>query len=514
MENGLNLLSQAVSVTLGPKGRNVVLGKQFGTPQIINDGITIAREINPALPIENTGVSLIRQAASKTNDIAGDGTTTATVIAHAIIRQGLKNIAAGSNPIIIKRGFEQTTSHTINIIVECSRPIKGWFDLFQVATISSGNKFIGRLIRNAFKRVGLTGPTSIEESRTSKNELEIIEGLGFKEGFLSGYFVTDKKKMKCILHNAYILITDRKLTKSKDVLPTLELIASVPKKTLLVMGDTVQNEALSTLILNNTARKLKVAAIRAPRFGKRRKDLLFDLAVLTGGQVICSEIGLTLKKMELTLLGRARSILIKRESTTIIPFSTNKQEILVRCTQLRRELAKVDSIIEKKNIQERLKKLSGGIAIIKVGGATETEMKDQKLRIEDAVNATKAAINEGIVPGGGATLAHLGEDLRKWVMFTLVGDELVGGLILITSMNAPIKRITINAGKNGAVIFSKVTAISNAACGYDASIKTIVNMYEFGIIDPIKVTRSTLQNATSIGGMVLTTNCLVVDKEK
>jgi len=511
LEKGMDILAEAVSITLGPKGRNVVLGKKFGTPQIVNDGVTIAKEINLVDNLENTGVCLIRQAASKTNDVAGDGTTTATVLAYAIIKQGMRNVAAGANPIVLKRGIEKATQFVVSKITDYARPIEDLDDITKVATISAGNDSeVGSLIASAIDKVGREGLISLEEGKSTVNELEITEGMGFDRGFISGYFVTNQERMEAILENAYILLTDKKITLVKqDLLPTLELVSKT-NQPLLIISDNVQKEALATLIVNKIRGILNVVAVRAPGFGDRRKALLSDLAILTGVQVISSDAGYSLQNMEIESLGRARRVIIGKEYTTIIS-DANKREVLARCEQLRRQLETSDSTYEKEKIQERLAKLSGGVAVIKVGAATETEMKDRKLRLEDAVNATKAAVEEGIVPGGGTTLAHISEELFEWAKENLLEDELIGALIVEKALSAPLKKIASNAGQNGAVVLEKVRE-ADFEIGYNAATNELVNMFDIGIIDPAKVTRSTLQNAASIASMVLTTECIIVDK--
>jgi chaperonin GroEL len=511
IKNGMNVLAEAVSATLGPKGRNVVLGKKFGTPQIVNDGVTIAKEINLTDNLENAGVCLIRQATSKTNEVAGDGTTTATVLAYAIIKHGMRNVAAGSNPIVLKRGIERATEFVAQQITSYSRPLRGPLDITNVAIISSGNDVeVGSLIAKAQTKVGREGLISIEEGKSTVNELEITKGMKFDQGFTSGYFITDQKRMQTILENAYILITDNTITSVKDeLLPTLELVSKTDDP-LLIISDNIQKDVLATLILNKMKGIINVIAVRAPAFGERRKALLSDLAILTGGQVISAESGSSLHNLDIKSLGRARRVIIDKESTTIISDS-NKREVFSRCEQLRRELETSDSIYEKKKLKERLGKLSGGVAVIRVGGATETEMKDRKLRIEDAVNATRAAVEEGVVPGGGSTLAHISEELRKWCKVELRGDELIGAFIVEKALSAPLKKIASNAGKNGAVVLEKVKH-SDYEVGYNAVTNKFVDMFDIGIIDPVRVTRSTLQNATSIASMVLTTECIIIDK--
>jgi|TARA_B100001109_G_scaffold253568_1_gene251527 chaperonin GroEL len=511
IKNGMNVLAEAVSATLGPKGRNVVLGKKFGTPQIVNDGVTIAKEINLTDNLENAGVCLIRQATSKTNEVAGDGTTTATVLAYAIIKHGMRNVAAGSNPIVLKRGIERATEFVAQQITSYSRPLRGPLDITNVAIISSGNDVeVGSLIAKAQTKVGREGLISIEEGKSTVNELEITKGMKFDQGFTSGYFITDQKRMQTILENAYILITDNTITSVKDeLLPTLELVSKTDDP-LLIISDNIQKDVLATLILNKMKGIINVVAVRAPAFGERRKALLSDLAILTGGQVISAESGSSLHNLDIKSLGRARRVIVDKESTTIISDS-NKREVFSRCEQLRRELETSDSIYEKKKLKERLGKLSGGVAVIRVGGATETEMKDRKLRIEDAVNATRAAVEEGVVPGGGSTLAHISEELRKWCKVELRGDELIGAFIVEKALSAPLKKIASNAGKNGAVVLERVKH-SDYEVGYNAVTNKFVDMFDIGIIDPVRVTRSTLQNATSIASMVLTTECIIIDK--
>ena len=461
--------------------------------------------------VRGTGVCLIRQAASKTNDVAGDGTTTATVLAYAIIRQGMRNVAAGANPIVLKRGIEKATQFVVRRVVEYARPIESLDDISKVATISAGNdNEVGELIAGAINKVGREGLISLEEGKSTVTELEITEGMGFDRGFISGYFVTNQERLEVILDNPYVLLTDKKITLVKqDLLPTLELITKT-NQPLLIISENVEKEALATLIINKMRGILNVVAVRAPGFGDRRKAMLEDLAILTGGQVITSDAGLSLENMEIEFLGRARRIIIGKESTTIIS-DANKDQVLARCEQLRRQLETSDSTYEREKLQERLAKLSGGVAVIKVGAATETEMKDRKLRLEDAVNATKAAVEEGIVPGGGTTLSHIAPELFGWAKDNLLDDELIGALIVEKALNAPLRRISSNAGQNGAVIVERVKE-TDFEIGYNAATGEFVDMYEAGIIDPAKVTRSTLQNAASIASMVLTTECIIVDK--
>jgi chaperonin GroEL len=513
LERGMDVLAESVSITLGPKGRNVVLSKKFGAPQIVNDGVTIAKEINLEDNLENTGVSLIRQAAAKTNEVAGDGTTTATVLAYAMIKQGMKNVAAGANPIVLKRGMEKATQFVVRKITEYARPIADIQDITQVAKISAGNDSeVGSLIASAISKVGREGLISLEESKSTATELDITEGMGFDRGFISGYFVTNTERMEAVLDNPLVLLTDKKITLVKqDLVPVLELVAKT-NQPLLIISENVEKEALATLIVNQLRGIVKVIAVRAPGFGDRRKAMLEDLAILCGGQVITSDAGLTLESITMDSLGQARRIIVNKESTTIISDS-NKDKVLARCEQIRRQVETSDSTYEKEKLQERLAKLSGGVAVIKVGAATETEMKDRKLRLEDAINATKAAVEEGIVPGGGSTLVHISQELFEWAKNTLKEDELVGALIVEKILSAPLKRIATNAGKNGALIVEKIKS-SPFEIGYNAALDECVDMYESGIIDPTKVTRSTLQNASSIASMVLTTECIIVEKKK
>nr|YP_009396902.1 60-kDa chaperonin [Ophidocladus simpliciusculus]ARW66088.1 60-kDa chaperonin [Ophidocladus simpliciusculus] len=512
LEKGMDILSEAVSITLGPKGRNVVLEKKFSSPQIINDGVTIAKEIELKKSIENIGVALIRQAASKTNDVAGDGTTTATVLAHSIVKQGLKNVAAGSNPIILKRGIDKAVKFVVNKISEYSRPINDSRDIMHVAAISAGNDtVVGEMITQAIQKVGKEGIISLEEGQSINTQLEIKEGMKFDKGFISPYFVTDLSKMQVVQENSYILLTDKKITLiQKELLPILEQVAKTGKS-LLIIAEDIEKEALATIIVNKLRGIINVVAVRAPGFGDKRKALLEDIAVLTSGQVITDNTGLTLDKVSLSQLGFAKKIFISKDDTTII--ADGSQELVVsRCNQIRNQLQLSSNSYEREKLQERLAKLSSGVAVIKIGAITETEMKDRKLRLEDAINATRAAIEEGIVPGGGSTYVHLSKDLKLWAKKNLSGEELVGALIIEKALFSPLNRISENAGINGAVVVEKVRQ-SNFPIGYNASKDNLVDMYSAGIIDPAKVTRSALQNASSIASMILTTECIIVDIE-
>nr|YP_009397332.1 60-kDa chaperonin [Thuretia quercifolia]ARW66518.1 60-kDa chaperonin [Thuretia quercifolia] len=512
LEKGMDILAEAVSITLGPKGRNVVLEKKFGAPQIINDGVTIAKEIELKNVIENTGVALIRQAASKTNDVAGDGTTTATVLAHAIVKQGLKNVAAGSNPILLKKGIDKGAKFVVDKIAQYSRPINDSKDIMQIASISAGNDSeIGEMITKAIQKVGKEGIISIEEGQSTVTQLEIKEGMKFEKGFISPYFVTDPSKMEVIQENTYILLTDKKITLiQQELLPILEEVSKTGKS-LTIIAEDIEKEALATMIVNKLRGIINVVAVRAPGFGDRRKALLEDIAILTSGQLITEDTGLSLDSISLKQLGFARKVQITKDSTTIVA-EGNEALIDLRCEQLRKQIQISNNSYEKEKLQERLAKLSSGVAIIKVGAATETEMKDKKLRLEDAINATKAAIEEGIVPGGGSTCVHLAQYLNIWANDNLIGEELIGALIVEKALLRPLMRIAENAGLNGPVMLEKVKQ-SDFSIGYNADESKLVDMYKSGIIDPSKVTRSALQNASSIASMILTTECIIASLE-
>ncbi|MCC5897940.1 MAG: chaperonin GroEL [Phormidium sp. BM_Day4_Bin.17] len=510
LERGMDILAESVAVTLGPKGRNVVLEKKFGAPQIVNDGITIAKEIELEDNVENTGVALIRQAASKTNDAAGDGTTTATVLAHAMVKEGLRNVAAGSNAIALKRGIDRATAHLVEKIAAHARPVEDSTAIAQVGTISAGNdEEVGQMIANAMDKVGKEGVISLEEGKSMTTELEITEGMRFDKGYISPYFATDTERMEAVLDEPYILLTDKKISLVQDLVPILEQVARSGKP-LLIISEDIEKEALATLVVNRLRGVLNVAAVKAPGFGDRRKAMLDDIAVLTGGQVITEDAGLKLETAKLEMLGSARRITITKDNTTIVA-EGNEAEVKARCEQIRRQMEESDSSYDKEKLQERLAKLSGGVAVIKVGAATETEMKDRKLRLEDAINATKAAVEEGIVPGGGTTLAHLAPGLEEWATSNLENEELTGALIVARALTAPLKRIAENAGQNGAVIAERVKE-KDFNVGYNAANGEFCDMFEAGIVDPAKVTRSATQNAASIAGMVLTTECIIVDK--
>ncbi|CCI22514.1 chaperonin GroEL [Microcystis aeruginosa] len=510
LEKGMDLLAEAVAVTLGPKGRNVVLEKKFGAPQIVNDGITIAKEIELEDHIENTGVALIRQAASKTNDVAGDGTTTATVLAHAIVKEGLRNVAAGANPISLKKGIDKAADFLVSQIAKHAKPVEDSKAIAQVGAISAGNDDeVGQMIASAMDKVGKEGVISLEEGKSMTTELEITEGMRFDKGYISPYFVTDTERMECVFEDPAILITDKKIGLVQDLVPILEQVARQGKP-LVIIAEDIEKEALATLVVNRLRGVLNVTAVKAPGFGDRRKAMLEDIAVLTGGQVISEDAGLKLETTKIDSLGTARRITMNKDTTTIVA-EGNDVAVKTRCDQIRRQIEETDSSYDKEKLQERLAKLAGGVAVIKVGAATETEMKDRKLRLEDAINATKAAVEEGIVPGGGTTLAHLAPQLETWAKETLHHEELTGALIVSRAIAAPLKRIAENAGQNGAVIAERVKE-KPFNVGYNAATGEFSDMFEAGIVDPAKVTRSALQNAASIAGMVLTTECIVVDK--
>ncbi|MCB4377384.1 chaperonin GroEL [Synechococcus sp. MU1650] len=509
LEKGIDILAEAVAVTLGPKGRNVVLEKKFGAPQIINDGVTIAKEIELEDHIENTGVALIRQAASKTNDAAGDGTTTATVLAHAMVKAGLRNVAAGANAITLKKGIDKASDFLVSKIQEMAKPIADSNAIAQVGTISAGNDDeVGKMIADAMDKVGKEGVISLEEGKSMETELEVTEGMRFDKGYISPYFATDTERMEAVLDEPYILLTDKKIGLVQDLVPVLEQIARTGKP-LLIIAEDIEKEALATLVVNRLRGVLNVAAVKAPGFGDRRKAMLEDMAVLTNGQLITEDAGLKLENAKLEMLGTARRITINKDTTTIVA-EGNEVAVGARCEQIKKQMDETDSTYDKEKLQERLAKLAGGVAVVKVGAATETEMKDKKLRLEDAINATKAAVEEGIVPGGGTTLAHLAPALEQWAASSLSGEELIGANIVAAALTAPLMRIAENAGANGAVVAENVKARAGAE-GFNAASGEYVDMLAAGIVDPAKVTRSGLQNAASIAGMVLTTECIVAD---
>jgi len=511
IEKGVNKLADTVRITLGPKGRNVVLDKTYGSPQIVSDGVTIAKEIDLKDPFENMGAQLVKEVASKTNDIAGDGTTTATVLAQSIVREGLKNVASGANPMILKKGIEKTVEKAIEYLKQNSEPIKGKEDMVFVATISSKDEEIGNLVADAMEKVTKDGVITIEESKTSETFIELVEGMQFDRGYISPYMVTDNEKMEAVLENPYILITDKKISNVQDLLPVLELVVKQGGKILIIAED-VEGEALATLVVNKLRGTLQCAAVKAPGFGDRRKEMLQDIAILTGGQVISEETGMNLKDVKLEDLGRAKSVKIDKENTIIVGGEGDPTAIKKRVESIKKQIEITTSDYDKEKLEERLAKLSGGVGIIRVGAATETEMKEKKLRVEDALNATKAAVEEGIVAGGGTAYINIIPDIKNFVD-TLTGDEKTGGMIIVRALEDPLRQIAINAGHEGSVIADKVKN-SQKGIGFDVIKEEFVDMIKSGIVDPTKVTRIALQNAASIAIMILTTECAVAEKPK
>ena len=509
LERGVNQLADTVKITLGPKGRNVVLDKKFGSPLITNDGVTIAKEIELEDAFENMGAQLVKEVATKTNDVAGDGTTTATLLAQAMIREGLKNVAAGANPMIIKKGMQKAINSSVEAIKEISTKIKGKEDIARVASISANDEEIGKLIADAMEKVTNDGVITVEESKTTGTNLEVVEGMQFDRGYISAYMVTDTEKMEAVLDDPYILITDKKVSNIQDMLPLLEQIVQQGKK-LVIIAEDVEGEALSTLVVNKLRGTFTCVAIKAPGFGDRRKAMLQDIAILTGGEVISEEVGLDLKEVKITQLGKARQVKVQKENTIIVDGAGNQEEIKKRIAQMRVQIEDTTSDFDKEKLQERLAKLSGGVAVIQVGAATETEMKEKKLRIEDALSATRAAVEEGIVAGGGTSYINIISKVEK-LLETTEGDEKTGVRIVLKSLEEPVRQIAANAGLEGSVILDKVKA-SKSGFGFDALTEKYVDMKEAGIVDPTKVTRSALQNAGSVASMVLTTESLVADK--
>jgi chaperonin GroEL len=511
LERGVNAVADAVKVTLGPKGRNVVLEKKFGAPQIVNDGVTIAKEIELEDPIENTGAQLVKEVATKTNDVAGDGTTTATVLAQAMTREGLKNVAAGANPMIIRHGIDKAVAAAVEEIKKLAKPVENRTAIAQVATISAGNdQYIGDLIADAMEKVGKDGVITVEESKSMGTTLEVVEGMQFDKGYTSAYMVTDSERMEAIMDEPFVLLTDKKITSVADLIPVLEKVARSGRG-LLIIAEDVEGEALATLVVNKLRGILTAVAVKAPGFGDRRKAMLDDIATLTGGEVISEDKGLKLENVNEQMLGKARQVRVGREKTTIVAGSDHKAKVEARVAQIRRQIEETDSEFDREKLQERLAKLAGGVAVIQVGAATETELKDRKLRIEDALSATKAAVEEGIVAGGGTTLVNLIRSLDA-VREKAQGDEKTGVEIVMKALEAPLRQIAENAGIEGAVILEQVRNHKDAGIGYNALTNQFVNMIDAGIVDPAKVTRSALQNAASIASMLLTTEALVVDK--
>lgn len=509
LERGVNALADAVKITLGPRGRNVVLEKKYGAPQIVNDGITIAKEVELEDPFENLGARLMQEVASKTKDLAGDGTTTATVLAQAMVKEGLKNVAAGTNPVSLRRGIEKAVAALVSEIAAVAKPVEGNDTIAQVATVSAGSdEEIGRMIAEAMEKVTKDGVITVEESKSLYTELDVVEGMQFDRGYISPYFVTDQERMVTELDNARILITDKKIGSIQDLVPVLERIAREGAP-LLIIAEDIEGEALATLVVNKARGVLNAAAVKAPSFGERRKAMLQDIAVLTGGQVISEEVGLSLDTADLSMLGLAQKVTITKDTTILVSDAGNKADIDKRIAQIRKELAATDSEYDKEKLSERLAKLAGGVAVIKVGAATETELKDRKLRIEDALSATKAAVEEGIVPGGGATLLHLAPKLAA-VKASLTPEEAIGVDIVMRAIEAPLRQIADNAGQEGSVVVEKVKAQS-FPIGYNALTGAYEDLIQAGIVDPAKVVRSGLQDAASIAGLVLTTEALVAE---
>ena len=510
LESGVNQLADTVKITLGPKGRNVVLDKKFGTPLITNDGVTIAKEIELDDPFENMGAQLVREVSTKTNDVAGDGTTTATLLAQAMIREGLKNLAAGANPIVMKKGMAKAVDAAVAAIHQQSQKVNGTDDIARVGTVSSGDAFIGKLIAEAMEKVSADGVITIEESKTAETYSEVVEGMMFDRGYITPYMVTDTDKMEALIDDAYILITDKKISVISDILPLLEQLVQAGKK-LFIIAEDVEGEALSTLIVNRLRGTLNVVCVKAPGFGDRRKEMLQDIAILTGGQVISEELGLTLKDATVDMLGRARQVKVTKENTIIVDGMGDKQAIADRVAQIRAQINNTTSEYDREKLQERLAKMAGGVAVIKVGAATETEMKEKKLRIEDALNATKAAVEEGIVAGGGTIFVNVIPAVTA-LLADAEGDEKTGVQIVAKALEEPIRQIAANAGLDGSVILEKVRTSGKNGFGFDAYKEEYCDMIASGIVDPAKVTRSALENAASVSGMVLTTESLVANK--
>jgi len=509
LERGVNHLADTVKVTMGPKGRNVVLDKKFGAPLITNDGVTIAKEIELEDAFENMGAQLVKEVATKTNDVAGDGTTTATLLAQAIIHEGLKNIAAGANPMIVKKGIQKAVDEAVKYIVSSSVKVNGKEDIARVASISAADEKIGELIADAMDKVTNDGVITVEESKTAETFSEVVEGMQFDRGYISPYMVTDTDKMEAVLDDAYILITDKKISNIQDILPILEQIINQGKK-LVIIAEDVEGEALATLLVNKLRGTFTCVAVKAPGFGDRRKEMLKDIAILTGGEVIADELGLDLKETQLTQLGRARQVKIQKENTIIVDGAGDAEAIKARVAQIKNLIEETTSEFDKEKLQERLAKMAGGVAVIKVGAATETEMKEMKLRIEDALAATKAAVEEGIVAGGGTTYINATKEVSK-LLDVLSGDEKTGVQIILKALDEPVKQIAKNAGLEGSVIVEKVREAQDAI-GFNALTEEYVDMLKAGIVDPAKVTRSALQNAASVAAMVLTTESLVANK--
>ncbi len=508
LEAGVDKLADTVRVTIGPKGRNVVLDKSYGAPLITNDGVTIAKEIELEDSFENMGAQLVKEVATKTNDVAGDGTTTATVLAQAMIKEGMKNLAAGANPIVLRKGMKKATDVAVDSIVSMSEKVSGKEQIAKVAAISAGDESVGNMVADAMEKVSNDGVITIEESKTMQTELDLVEGMQFDRGYISAYMATDMDKMEAVLDDPYILITDKKISNIQEILPLLEQIVQSGSR-LLIIAEDVEGEALTTLILNKLRGTFNVVAVKAPGYGDRRKEMLQDIAILTGGQVISEEVGLELKDATMDQLGRAKSVKVQKETTVIVDGEGDKEAIAARVSQIRGQIEETTSEFDKEKLQERLAKLAGGVAVIRVGAATETEMKESKLRMEDALNATRAAVEEGIIAGGGSAYIHASKEVAKLVD-SLEGDEKTGAKVVLKALEAPLFHISANAGLEGSVIINKVRE-ADPGFGFDAYNETYVNMVEAGILDPVKVTRSALQNACSVASTLLTTESVVAD---
>ena len=508
LEAGVDKLANTVRVTIGPKGRNVVLDKSYGAPLITNDGVTIAKEIELEDAFENMGAQLVKEVATKTNDVAGDGTTTATVLAQAMIQEGMKNLEAGANPIVLRRGMKKATEKAVETIAAMSSKVTGKDQIAKVASISAGDESVGNMVADAMEKVSNDGVITIEESKTMQTELDLVEGMQFDRGYISAYMCTDMDKMEAVLDEPYILITDKKISNIQEILPLLEQIVQSGSR-LLIIAEDIEGEAITTLIVNKLRGTFNVVAVKAPGYGDRRKEMLKDIAILTGGQVISEEVGLELKDATMAQLGRAKSVKVKKENTVIVDGEGNKEEIQARIGQIRAQLEETTSEFDKEKLQERLAKLAGGVAVIRVGAATETEMKEAKLRMEDALNATRAAVEEGIIAGGGSAYIHASKEVAK-LAETLEGDEKTGAKVILKALEAPLYYISANAGLEGAVIINKVKE-SAPGIGFNAATEEYVDMVEAGILDPVKVTRSALQNATSVASTLLTTESVVAN---
>ncbi len=510
LERGVNKIADTVKITLGPKGRNVVLEKKFGSPLITNDGVTIAKEIELPDPLENMGAQLLREVASKTNDVAGDGTTTATLLAQAMVREGLKNLAAGANPMVMRRGISKAVEAAVASIKANSQPVSGTEDIARVGTVSSGDEVIGRLIAEAMEKVSQNGVITVEESKTAETYSEVVEGMQFDRGYITPYMITDSDKMESVLDNPYILITDKKISNIQEILPILEGVVKAGKQ-LLIIAEDVEGEALATIILNKLRGTFTCVCVKAPGFGDRRKEMLIDIATLTGGQVVSADVGMDLKEVGLDVLGTARQVKVTKEYTVIVDGAGSAEDIKGRIHQIQAQIEITTSDYDREKLQERLAKLAGGVAVIKVGAATEAEMREKKLRIEDALNATRAAVEEGIVPGGGTIYVQAALAVEK-ILPELAGDEKTGAAIIAAALREPVRQIAANAGLEGSVILERLATSNDPAFGFDAAAEKYCNLFEAGIVDPVKVCRSALENAASVSSMILTTEALVADK--